>query len=257
MQTPSATKQPAETDEREDEDSDIDMGDANSDEDETMTEGSFVKVADKKLADEDALDDADATEPDVYDVNVVAWDTSVSALHLAILGGHVEVIQTLVSTFGADVLLPIKLVDSYSRNPRAAIMTLVLAAQLSEPSSLNVTKKLLGLGASSAQGDMEQITAFHYLVAKRKVTLLKACFEEDGAASRTALDHLILQNISWRMKPHTPLTTAIRSGDNDLVECLLNFGAKAIIGMSCCKKRSPLHIKLRRVLTSTLLTDKR
>lgn len=206
------------------------MDDASSDEDTAMTEGSFVKVGDSKPA-EDALDNVDDGEPDIYNVNVVAWDVPVSALHLAILGGHSEVIKVLVQSFGADVLLPIKIVDAYYRNPQAAIMTLVLAAQLSGPTSLDVTRELLALGASSAQGDMEHVTAFHYLVAKRKVQLLKACFEEDGAASRTALDHLILQDARWRPRSDTPLTTAIRSGNSDLVNVLLDFGAKPIIDL--------------------------
>lgn len=207
------------------------MDDAGSDEDTAMTEGSFVKVGDKKSADQDALNDADDTEPDVYDVNVIAWDTPVSALHLAILGGHTEVIKVLVSTFGADVLLPIKILDSYSRNPKAAVMTLILAAQLPGSKCLDVTKELFSLGASSAQSDMQHITAFHYLVAERKVQLLKACFDEDGAASRTALDHLTLQDPQWRPRSETPLTTAIKSGDSDLVDALLDVGAKPVIDL--------------------------
>ena len=196
-----------------------------------ITEGSFVKIKEKS-ADEDNLDDAKDTEPDVYDVDVVAWDTPVSALHLAILGGHTEVIEALVSSFGADVLLPVKIVDSYSRDPRLAIMTLVLAAQLVDPASQNVTKDLLALGASSAQADMNQVTAFHYLTATRKVPLLKACFDDDGAAARTALNHLVFQNFYWSSKADNPLTTAIKSGDVSLVDALLDFGAKPVISQS-------------------------
>lgn len=196
-----------------------------------ITEGSFVKVKDKQPADEDALDGADDTEPDVYDVNVVAWDTPVSALHLAILGGHIEVIKALVSTFGADVLLPVKIVNSYSRNPQHAIMTLVLAAQLSDPSSQDVTKEILSLGASSAQGDMNQVSAFHYLTATRKVQNLKVCVEHDAAAARAALDHLHFQDPIYRPTTHNPLTTAIRSGDADLVNALLDFEAKPEISL--------------------------
>lgn len=196
-----------------------------------MTEGSFVRVGEKKPEDEDSLDGADNADPDVYDVDVVAWDTPVSALHLAILGVHVEVIKQLVSTFGADVLLPVKIVDSYSRNPRSAIMTLILAAQITGSSSVDVTKVLLSLGASSAQGDMQQVTSFHYLVAERRVELLKVCLEDDGAAARTVLNHLVLENAYWQPKANTPLTTAIRSGDSDLVGTLLGFGAKTAIDL--------------------------
>ena len=207
------------------------MDGTSSDEDIAMTEGSFVKIGDEESADEDVLDGADDSEPDVYDINVVAWDTPVSALHLAILGGHTEVIEVLVSTFGADVLLPVKVVDTYSQNPKHAIMTLLLAAQLSGSTALDVTKELLSLGASCAQGDMQQVTAFHYHVAKRKVQLLKACFEGDGAAARTVLDHLVLQVAQWQPRADTPLTTAIRSGDQNLVDAFLDFGAKPVIDL--------------------------
>jgi ankyrin repeat protein len=212
-----------------DEGSDVDVDDASSDQVTEMTEGSFVKLGDGRLTDEDALDGVDISKPDVYDVNVLAWDTPVSPLHLAILGGHTEAIKVLVSTFGAEVLLPIKVVDTRSQNPKHAIMTLVLAAQLSGPTSRDVTKELISLGASSAQGDMQQITALHYLVAKRKVLLLKACLENDGAAARSVLNHLNLQDVRWRPKSDTPLTTAIKSGNEELVDTLLDFGAKPFI----------------------------
>jgi len=133
-----------------------------------MTEGSFVKIATGKPTDEDALDGIDDSEPDVYDVNVVAWDTPVSPLHLAILGGHTEVIKILVGTFGAEVLLPITVVDMYSRNPKHAIMTLVLAAQLSGSTSLDVTKELISLGASSAQGICNRLQPFIILWPSEK-----------------------------------------------------------------------------------------
>jgi len=76
---------------------------------------------------------------------------------------------------------------------------------------------------------MQQITAIHYLVAKRKVLLLKACLEEDGAAARSVLNHLSLQDVFWRSESDTPLTTAIKSGDEELVYTLLDFGAKPSI----------------------------
>ena len=224
-------EQSSEQDEDSVQDSDVDMDADSTDGDTQMTEGSFVKVGDKKAKDEDALDGVDDSDPDVYDVNVVAWDTPVSALHLAVLGGHVKVIRSLASNFGADVLLPVKLVDSYSRNPSHAIMTLILAAQISDPKSLDVTTELLSLGASSAQGDMHQVTSFHYLVVERRVELLKACIEHDGAAAKEVLNHIILENAYWKPRADTPLTTAIRSGDMDLVSALLSFGAKPAIDL--------------------------
>lgn len=194
-----------------------------------MTEGSFVKVADKKDPDEDALDNEGSSEPDVYDVDVFSWDTPVSPLHLAIIGGHTEVIKTLIGTFGADALLPIKIVNEYNRNPKHAIITLVLAARLPSANALQVTNELLALGASSAQADNERVSAFHYLAAKKKVELLKACGHNDGAATKTALNHIVLEDTYWRPEAATPLITAIKTGNAELVELLLNMGAKAVI----------------------------
>lgn len=218
-------------DEDSDDDSDEDMEDVSSEDDTAMTEGSFVKVADQKRSDEDALDGDDKAKPDFYDVNVLAWDTPVSPLHLAILGGHTEVIKTLISAFGADALLPIKIIDQYSRSPSHAIMTLVIAARLSDPSSYRVVHDLLAHGASSAQVDLHRVSAFHYLVARKKVDLLKACIEEDGAAAKGALNHIVVDPQYWRPQAHSPLTTAIRTGDTMLVNYLLDVGAKAVIDL--------------------------
>ncbi|KAL8715453.1 MAG: hypothetical protein Q9220_000787 [cf. Caloplaca sp. 1 TL-2023] len=213
-------------------DSDESMVDRRSEEeDAAMTEGSFVKIGDKKPSEEDAMDGNDEAEPDIYDVDVLTWDTPVSPLHLAILGGHSEVIKSLIGNFGADALLPIKIVNEYNRNPKHAIMTLILAARLVGPDALRVTNDLLAHGASSAQADIGRVSSFHYLVAKRKVQLLKSCIENDGAAARSALNHLVLEETYWRPKSDTPLTTAIKTGDTELVECLLDLGAKPIISL--------------------------
>lgn len=212
---------------------DEDMEDVASDqsgESMTMTEGSFVKINDKLLPEGETLpEDEGDDEPDVYDVNVLAWDAPVSPLHLAIIGGHVAVIQTLISAFGADVLLPVKLVDSYTRNPKAAILTLVLAAQLPGSKSFDVSKTLLSLGASSAQADMNRISALHYIIAKRQIPVLKACFNTDEPAAMGALNHVVVRLPYWRETVDTPFTTAIRTGDADLVNMVLELGSKPII----------------------------
>lgn len=207
-----------------------DVASDQSDESTAMTEGSFVKVNDKSASEGETLpEDEGDDEPDVYDVNVVAWDAPVSPLHLAILGGHLAVIKTLISTFGADVLLPVKLVESYSREPKAAILTLILAAQVSGSQSFDVSKMLLSLGASSAQADMNRISALHYVIAKRNIPVLKACFSIDEPAAKGALSQLVVRLPYGRESADTPLTTAIRAGDADLVNMMLDLGSKPTI----------------------------
>lgn len=93
------------------------------------------------IPEEGSLDD-----PDVYDINVIAWDYGLSPLHLAILNGHLDVIELLVSEYGADVLLPVKLVEPGTSDARAAIMTLVLALNLPSELAKSVIKLLLKLG---------------------------------------------------------------------------------------------------------------
>ncbi|KAI9873590.1 MAG: hypothetical protein M1830_010816 [Pleopsidium flavum] len=78
-------------------------------------------------------DDEVKDGPDIYDVNIVVWDSPVSALHLAILGGHVDIIELSCSVYGADVLLPVETLVVYSRSPQAAILTLILAQLLPNP----------------------------------------------------------------------------------------------------------------------------
>ena len=81
------------------EESDLELVDtADSDiEGRSMATGSFVELVKKKAEvaeqQEMALDGEE--EPNFYDVNVVAWDTPCSALHLAIVEGHEEVVKAL------------------------------------------------------------------------------------------------------------------------------------------------------------------
>ncbi len=74
------------------------IDDAESDDGvQSMATGSFVKVGKKDAQPTDDLALVDnEDEPDFYDINVVAWDTPCSALHFAIVEGHVDVVKTLV-----------------------------------------------------------------------------------------------------------------------------------------------------------------
>lgn len=207
-----------------------DIASDQSDESITMTEGSFVKVHDRSASKGEKLpEDERDDESDVYDVNVLAWDAPVSPLHLAILGGHVAVIRTLISTFGADVLLPVKLMESDNRDAKVAILTLVLAAQVPQSQSFDVSKTLLSLGASSAQADMNRISALHYVIAKQNISVLRACFSIDEPAAKGALNHLVVRLSYARGTAETPLTTAIKTGDADLVSIALDLGSKPSI----------------------------
>ena len=204
-------------------DDDSEKYDMSASKDDTLTQGSFVKVKSDIFKADDALE-AGEEEPDIFDVNVLAWDSPVSPLHLAILYGHVKVIELLIDRFGADVLLPIKLLNDYNRSPRTAILTLVLAAQLPPPQDDVVAKQLLDRGASTGQADLNQISAVHYMVILRKVRMIKSLFAEDGPSIKAALSHLAVTGSTYNPQISAPLLTAIKSKDETLVANLIDLG---------------------------------
>jgi ankyrin repeat protein len=211
----------------EDTDSQDLMEDEDSDGSDQMTDASFVKVSADLSTSPNSPDKEDANEPDVYDVDVLAWDSPLSPLHLAIMGGHIDAIGELVNNFGADVLLPVKLIDEYSKNPRAAILTLVLAAQLSEP--IAVTQCLLKLGASSTQADMNGVSTLHYIVNEGELDVLGLLAEYDRPAASKAINYVVVSGHQHQPQVDTPLLTAIRGGHQAVIEKLLELGARPIV----------------------------
>ncbi|EUC43413.1 hypothetical protein COCMIDRAFT_38672 [Bipolaris oryzae ATCC 44560] len=216
----------AELEEENDTDGDeADSFDEESENDDAMTEGSFVKIRNQEMSSHDPLpEDADG-EPDIYDINVLAWDTPVSALHLAIANGHVHTVKMLVQDFGADVLLPIKLVNSHDKSPRAAILPLVLALHLPPEKAKEMTKLLISLGASPAQADVDHMTALSYFAAYGK-DLVQTMISSNRPAAERAVNHLSWSNSVYRPDAKSILTTAINGRDPAAVEALLELGAK-------------------------------
>ncbi|KAL4756102.1 ankyrin repeat protein [Aspergillus foveolatus] len=218
------------------ENSDEEMVDVSSDEEDAYahsnTTGSFVKVK-KEQDDEQAIapDDADELGPDIYDINVLAWDNKASPLHLAILNGHVAVVDELVTSFGADVLLPVKLVHSYNNSPRAAILTLVLAMRLPLDAAKAMTEKLLQVGASPAQADINQKTALHYLAHYGRHELLDIYKQYDQPAVDRAINHLSTTGSYYSFSAVSPLTHAITAKDRTKVMKLLEMGAHPAISL--------------------------
>ncbi|KAK5014320.1 hypothetical protein LTR39_003212, partial [Cryomyces antarcticus] len=213
-----------------DEDADM-MDDRDSDRDmDTTTEGSYVKLTREGVhPKDDAFLDNTEDDPDVYDVNVLAWDIPVSPLHLAIVNGHIAVVKELVQIFGADVLLPVKLLSEHDKSPRAAILTLVLALQLSTEQATDMIKTLLELGASSTQADVDQVTAFHYTVAQDAEALFNTLLIEDASAVKRAINHLSLNGYPYNPSVQSPLMTAIINQGEIGARDLLKAGARATI----------------------------
>ncbi|XRM43420.1 hypothetical protein ABZX51_006597 [Aspergillus tubingensis] len=199
-------------------------------ESESVDSESFVHV--RKEADKmDGMDLAMAEneqEPDIYDINVVAWDVPTSALHLAILHGHIEVAQELVASFGADLALPVKLLYPYQDRARAAILCLVLALRLPIEKSIAMTQKLLQLGALPTQADMNSVTPLHYAVAcdfTDSCEILQTYFQQNRSATVKAMNFLSSFSNPWNVKPHSSLTLALTLRNDKAANKLIEAGA--------------------------------
>ena len=221
-------------------DSDIEMieqSDAETDVIDQTTENSMVdikhpsaNVDDQVLAKEEKED-----EPDVYDINVTAWDTAVSPLHLAIAKGHTEVVKFLVSDAGADLLLPIKLFNDHDKSARAAILTLVLALQLPTKQAEEMARTLIQLGASSAQASIDQTTVLQCCVADTP-DMLETLGDADMAGVMRAINHLSVSGYKWNPDVSSPFMTAIQAKDSATALRLLELGAKPEIDFAAYMK---------------------
>ncbi|KIH90357.1 ankyrin repeat protein [Sporothrix brasiliensis 5110] len=218
------------TDSEEEEDVDDDNSDGELIDDEVSDDGvhsvttaSFVKVKSKDKQDlggDAALNDAD-DEPDFYDVNVIAWDRPCSALHFAIINGHDEVVKLLCQEYGADVLLPVKLLNSYNQQPSSAILTLALGLALPVDKAKSMTATLLRLGATCAQADLNGITAFHRFVEHTDMDLVQQLMDLDKTGAPVAMNSLSFQS-AWYSA--SPLLCAIASGNVRMALKLLENG---------------------------------
>ncbi|KAK5056680.1 hypothetical protein LTR84_012212 [Exophiala bonariae] len=198
--------------------------DEDTDSNDSMTEGSFIKVREKSEVTDPLAEDKD--DPDVYDVDVLAWDNPLSPLHLAILAGNIEVIELLIDEYGADVLLPVKIMHDYDRkSAKAAILTLVLALELPLQQANITVKSLLAHGATSTQADMNHISALHYAINSGKTLIVDTLQNADPDAVSKAINFVSAQGYRDNPSVQIPLLTAIRTGRKDLVEKLVEMGA--------------------------------
>jgi len=218
------------------EDSDIEIVEAADDDEDkdvdTTTENSMININPPAPdADDKALEDDEDDEPDIYNVNVLTWDTALSPLHLAIVNGHVQVVKCLVEQFGADALLPVKLFNDHDKSARAAILTLVLALQLPTKKATEMAHTLIQLGTSVAQADMNQVTALQYCVADRPEQL-DQLINSDKTGLGRAINHLSVSGYRWAVEVSGPLLTAIKAKDGITASKLLSAGAKPSVSFA-------------------------
>ncbi|KAI1811479.1 ankyrin repeat protein [Poronia punctata] len=196
----------------------------------SVATGSFIKVNNKDKDAENAPDavplDDNRDEPDFYKIDAVAWDSNCSALHLAIVGGHCDVVKLLCQEFGADPLLPVKLGDGSDYEPNSAILTLALALALPIEKAIRMSETLLSLGTTSSQADAHSVTAFHRYVQNGNMKLIDSLWENDKTGLKTAINHLAVTGRQYNAAVVSPLMTAIDQGNTILVLKLLDAGAR-------------------------------
>ena len=119
--------------------------------------------------------------------------------------------------------------QSGTKNARGAILTLVLAVTLPSKKARDMVKLLLGLGATSAQGDLNQVSAFHYMVAENNDDVLDILLEHDRPAALSVLSKMSFRGSGYHWGENdgdSPVTTAIGRGYQNIVSKLLSLGAK-------------------------------
>ncbi|EFR02422.1 ankyrin repeat protein [Nannizzia gypsea CBS 118893] len=207
----------------------------NSDDDKmSVITGSFVDVKkeDDKMDKDDVIPDADEeSEPDIIDINAVAWDCQATPLHLAIVHGHADVVKELVSSFGADVLLPIKLPKVNYEGPKA-ILPLTLPLKLSPDQAVVMTETLLKLGTTPAQADLTGRTPLHYFAASSYSELFDALTKHDPSAVKRAINHLAVDGTYYSSSAVSALSVAVNAKEAGILEKLLSLGAHSDISFS-------------------------
>lgn len=135
-----------------------------------------------------------------------------SPLHHAIVGGHEEVVEALVSGFGADVLLPMKIYGQRygTKSPTDAILNIVLALKLKDmEKKAGMAETLLKLGASSAQANsFHHTSALHYVMLAGCTDVLDKMFKLDGPSAMSVINKIGNGPGSHNGAYTTPLITA-------------------------------------------------
>lgn len=156
-------------------------------------------------------------EEDILDINLPDWDYHFTPLHHAIYFGHIEVVKRLIEE-GADPTIPAK-VPSIDDEPSKALLPIVLCAYPSN--GMEIAQILLRPGISTQTGG--SLSAFHMLVLSKRVDLVKFLLEADPRAN-VALNHF-----DQERNPTTPLCSAVKQEDTEMVQFLLEHGAHAQI----------------------------
>ncbi|KAK6542483.1 hypothetical protein TWF694_006436 [Orbilia ellipsospora] len=181
------------------------------------TRASFVDIHHKDEEPGDLpKEESDDGDEDIFDINAADWDLKMTPLHYAIVNGHRDIINLLVSDFGADILQPL-------RGDKNVLPIPLVTRILNKDSQADTLRSLLKLGASSAQVDTEKVSAFMHILYRGDPEHLRVLFEED-AASALAIAKQITVKMGWNPTIENSLLTAIQQGDEEKALILLDKG---------------------------------
>ncbi|RFU31088.1 hypothetical protein B7463_g5236, partial [Scytalidium lignicola] len=196
-----------------------------------------------------ALGDRQPTGINKKSVHVDCLDRKrqISALHIAVALAYVDMVEVLLSTYHADVNLPIG--KNNPNYPTASVSILWLALQHPHNSCQSLVKLLLQHGASLVDKKTNKASNMTLpLILVRELNILDTFQEFDSVN----LIH-ILTKVVWKqsMECNSALTLAIRSGLQAVAMELLRRGAPSQLTLDstvdyhvdfCMLRKSPLEV---------------
>ncbi|RKP04376.1 ankyrin repeat-containing domain protein, partial [Thamnocephalis sphaerospora] len=200
---------------------------ANAEADDADSETSSIDIIEKSelsdfpgeidWSDESTAESKADEDDDIMEIDIPDWDLQMSAMEHAIFFGHLEVVKVLVEA-GADPRRVIKFKASRDRSaaihyPLALCMTVRDRAR-----GIEIARYLIEKGARATQLNLNHESVFHVAIAGGMIEFVRLFIELDPRTLAT------VNCISSRKV--TPLYSAVKSGHREMVELLLDNGAK-------------------------------
>ncbi|KAK2757575.1 hypothetical protein FQN54_004544 [Arachnomyces sp. PD_36] len=201
-----------------------DQASENSDHSDTLTQGSFVKLSEVPDPTQVQEEDGDSGEPDIIDPNAPAWDYLTAPLHLAIMGGHIEIVRLLVDSLNADTMLPVVFRRDFDSAIDRMVLTLVLAARYS-PDPMQMVKELHEMGVPFSQADIKENTVAHHIVNDENLDMLNIFRSLDPQDVKRALCHFYIDGVYSATGLMSSLMTGIRHCNTEIALKILEIGA--------------------------------
>src|SRR5258706_532041 len=199
--------------------------DSDKDTEEKPQQKKTVKVAEQDMptVNDPPAEGADLPEdneelPDILDIHAVDWDLNWSPLVHAIVGGHCDVVKTLLRA-GADARTPWKTNEPY--NQRTIYPLSMTIYNEDEKSACRIVERLLEAGASSTASDNSLVSVLHSAVNANALAVVRTMLRVDPNAI-TAVNFLARPSHNQAI---LPLVTAIASANRPMVALLLAYGS--------------------------------